>query len=83
MSDLGQHFTVTALWDDEAGVWVAESDDIPGLVTEAATVERLVEKLQVMIPELLELNGGPGREGRDVVFRVMAERTARAAQLAA
>ena len=82
MSD-AVHLTVTALWDDEAGVWVAESDDIPGLVTEAATVERLVEKLQVMIPELLELNGGLGPAGWDVVFRVMAERTARAAQPAA
>ena len=44
--------TVRALWDDEAKVWVATSDDVPGLATEADTVEQLVAKLQVMVPEL-------------------------------
>ena len=49
--------TVRAEWDPAAGVWVAESDDVPGLVTEAETLERLVERLRVLVPELLELNG--------------------------
>lgn len=49
--------TVRAEWDPTAGVWVAESDDVPGLVTEADTLERLVERLRVLVPELLELNG--------------------------
>lgn len=49
--------TVRADWDPEAGVWVAESEDVPGLVTEADTLERLVERLRVLVPELLELNG--------------------------
>ncbi|WP_338147371.1 DUF1902 domain-containing protein [Thermus thermophilus] len=35
---------VQALWDGEAGVWVAESDDVPGLATEAATLEELLLK---------------------------------------
>lgn len=48
---------VRAFWDDEAEVWVATSDDVPGLVTEAATKEELLAKLQIMIPELLEANG--------------------------
>ena len=48
---------VQALWDGEAGVWVAESDDVPGLATEAATLEELLAKLAVMGPELLEENG--------------------------
>ena len=47
-------YTITATWDDEARVWVATSDDIPGLVTEADTVEALTAKLKVIIPELLE-----------------------------
>jgi predicted RNase H-like HicB family nuclease len=51
-----QELVVTALWDDEAGIWVAESEDVPGLATGAATVEQLLSKLEVMIPELLELN---------------------------
>lgn len=48
---------VQALWDGEAGVWVAESDDVPGLATEAATLEELLAKLAVMVRELLEENG--------------------------
>ena len=50
-------YFVHALWDDEAQVWVASSDDVPGLATEAATSEILVEKLKLLIPELLEANG--------------------------
>jgi predicted RNase H-like HicB family nuclease len=49
--------TVRATWDAEASVWVAESDDVPGLITEAADLEGLIGKLRVMIPELLEANG--------------------------
>ena len=48
---------VHAQWDDEARVWVASSDDVPGLATEAETTEELIEKLKVMIPELLDENG--------------------------
>jgi predicted RNase H-like HicB family nuclease len=49
-------YQVHADWDSEAGVWVATSDDVPGLATEAPTVEALAEKLRTMIPELLEAN---------------------------
>ena len=48
--------TVRASWDAEASVWVAESDDVPGLVTEAEDLEALMSKLRVLIPELLEAN---------------------------
>lgn len=48
--------TVNAMWDNEAKVYVATSDDVPGLVTEAVDLETLIEKLRVMIPELLEAN---------------------------
>ncbi len=44
-------------WDDEARVWVATSDDVPGLATEGSTLEALIDKLKIMIPELLEANG--------------------------
>lgn len=49
-------YHVQANWDPEAEVWVATSDDIPGLATEADTVEALAEKLHSMVPELLEAN---------------------------
>jgi predicted RNase H-like HicB family nuclease len=54
-------YDVTATWDDEAKVWVAESNDVPGLVTEAPTLEALQAKIRVLVPELLELN----RQGPD------------------
>jgi hypothetical protein len=47
---------VRVLWDPEASVYVAESDDVPGLATEADSLDALARKLYVMIPELLELN---------------------------
>jgi predicted RNase H-like HicB family nuclease len=50
---------LNALWDPEARVWVAESDDVPGLVAEAESIEALAAKLEVLIPELLEANGRP------------------------
>ena len=40
---------VRAEWDEEAHVWVATSDDVPGLTTEEDTLEALVEKLKIMI----------------------------------
>ena len=48
-------YTVQAAWDDEAKVWVAESEDVPGLATEAASPEALLNKLRVLVPELLDL----------------------------
>ena len=54
---------VRAEWDAEASVWVATSDDVPGLATEAETLETLSEKLNVLVPELLDANGyGDGDE---------------------
>ncbi len=72
-----QDIEVQAVWDSEAGVWVAESDQVPGLTTEAETVEQLVFKLESLIPELLELNT-PELSGTYTV-RLKAERTLHAA----
>ena len=66
---------VYAMWDAEAGVWVATSEEVPGLATEADTVEKLIAKLKVMIPELLEANGYPLEA--DIPFRLEAARTER------
>lgn len=49
-------YRIHADWDPEAEVWVVTSNDVPGLATEAPTVEVLAEKLRIMIPELLEAN---------------------------
>ena len=68
-----REYEVRAFWDPEASVWVAESEDVPGLVTEAETVEQLIAKLQVMVPELLEANGFAME--KDVSIKLVAERT--------
>ena len=52
-------YEIRAQWDSEAGVWVAESEDVPGLVAEADSPNVLAQKLRTLIPELLELNGAP------------------------
>jgi hypothetical protein len=44
---------VHALWDAEAEVWSAEGENLPGLVTEAESLDALMAKLRVMVPELL------------------------------
>ena len=57
LSVMNKLFFIRAEWDEEAAVWVATSDDVPGLATEAATMEALSEKLGDLVPELLALNG--------------------------
>ena len=63
---------VRAEWDEEAMVWVATSDDVPGLATEAVTMEALIEKLRVMIPELLIANNAT--VGDEVPFEIITRR---------
>jgi predicted RNase H-like HicB family nuclease len=67
-------YHVTAEWDDDARVWVASSDDVPGLATGADTFEDLVEKLKVVIPELLVENGLLTAGTDSVPFEIKAER---------
>ena len=55
MSD-HRKFIVTAKWDDEAHVWVATSDDIPGLATEAKNLDTLLRRIKDVAPELIEDN---------------------------
>jgi len=63
---------IRAEWDAEARVWVATSDDVPGLATEGETVEGLIKKLRVMVPELLEANGNPIEY--EVPFEILTRR---------
>ncbi|MFP5349448.1 MAG: DUF1902 domain-containing protein [Gammaproteobacteria bacterium] len=67
-------FTVRAIWDAEAKVWVATSEDVPGLATEADTVERLIEKLNLIVPELLELNGVVSDHRGEIPIELLAQK---------
>jgi predicted RNase H-like HicB family nuclease len=51
-------YQVRAHWDDDAKVWWAESDEVPGLASEAPTFEQLDENVRSIAPELLLLNKG-------------------------
>jgi hypothetical protein len=52
--DMAHVIHVRAAWDDEAGVWYTAESSVPGLAIEAETLERLRERLLVIIPDLLE-----------------------------
>jgi predicted RNase H-like HicB family nuclease len=75
---------VRADWGAEVKVWVAYSEDVPGLATGAETLEGLVEKLRVVVPELLEENGLlPAPSGNDdVPFVLLAQRIEHARRVA-
>jgi predicted RNase H-like HicB family nuclease len=75
-------YNVNVEWDDEALVWVASSEDVPGLATGADTIEALIDKLKVVIPELLEENGMLQSGVNDVPFAIKAERTEHARRAA-
>lgn len=49
-------YTVNLLWDNEASVWVATSEDVIGLVLESGLLGALIERVRLAVPELLELN---------------------------
>jgi predicted RNase H-like HicB family nuclease len=54
---MARPLVIHADWDPEAAVWVATTQDIKGLVTEAETIEALRAKLPGMILDLLEEYG--------------------------
>lgn len=62
--------SVKFTWDPEARVWIAESDDVPGLVLESGSFDALVERVRFTVPELLELNG---RTPAPLSLRIVSE----------
>ena len=54
---MNRSITVDARWDDEAHVWIATSNDVPGLVVEADTWPSMIQEVKLVLPELLELSG--------------------------
>ena len=50
-------YTINLTWDDGPGVWIATSEDIPGLVLESGSFDALLERVRFAAPELIELGG--------------------------
>jgi len=59
MRGISMEYKVKFLWDNEASVWIATSDDVPGLVLESGSFDALKERVKVAIPELLAMNNMP------------------------
>lgn len=57
MNKFAMSVMVKAEFDDEAKVWIATSDDVPGLVSEDSDLEKLLDTVGELIPLLLEENG--------------------------
>ena len=49
-------WTIHAAYDSEARVWYTLDCDVPGLVTEGETLERLRERAAAVMPELISDN---------------------------
>ena len=53
---MNEIYLVFAEWCYSENIWIASSNDIPGFVAEADSIEALSVKIQSLIPELLLLN---------------------------
>ena len=49
-------YYIKLTWDDEVSVWIAESDDIPGLILESSSFDDLVERVKLAVPDLIGQN---------------------------
>jgi hypothetical protein len=50
-------YLITLSWDSEAAVWIATSNQVPGLVLESGSLDVLMERVRLAVPDLLTLNG--------------------------
>lgn len=64
-------FHVSAIWDEEAGVFFSQSD-IPGLHVEAETFEAFVTLVHALAPEMIADNTALG--GKPVAIQIVARR---------
>jgi hypothetical protein len=55
--EVAMEYVITTTWDSEASVWVATSEDVPGLALESGSLDALMERVRFAVPELLSLNG--------------------------
>ncbi|MDR1972814.1 MAG: DUF1902 domain-containing protein [Treponema sp.] len=51
-------YTVLLAWDEEAGKWYAQNDEIP-VILEDVSLDTLIRRVKLASPELLEINGKP------------------------
>lgn len=49
-------YAINLSWDEEAAVWIATSENVKGLILESGSMDALIERVRLVIPELLSLN---------------------------
>ena len=52
-------YQVKIFYDNEAGVWIATSENVTGLILESESLDKLIERVLDAVPELVELNNLP------------------------
>jgi hypothetical protein len=67
-------FTISATWDEEAGVWTGHSDEIPA-AADSPTLDGLLEKITAMTLDLLPDNH-PDVDPRSLFIQITALREA-------
>ena len=53
--DNNRSLEIDLLWDANECMWIAKSEDVPGLVLEAGSLDALINGLKDAVPELAEL----------------------------
>jgi hypothetical protein len=64
-------YTVLLAWDEEAGKWYAQNDEIP-IILEDASLDILIRRVKLASPELLEMNGKSHTDIR-LLFKMEAQ----------
>jgi hypothetical protein len=54
---MNREIGIQARWDGEASVWIATSEDVPGLVVEADSWPQMIEEVRLVLPDLMQLSG--------------------------
>ncbi len=53
MEGVSMECKIKILWDNEAKVWIAESDDIKGLVLESGSFDALLVRVKYAVEDLI------------------------------
>ena len=61
-------YAIKLTWDSDAYVWIATSEDVPGLVLESGSYDALIERVRMAVPDLL------GQNYKDIPIHFTAER---------
>ncbi len=56
---MNRDIVIDARWDGEAAVWLATSDQVPGLLVEAGTWSAMIADVQLALPDLLDVAAAP------------------------